>query len=214
MPTAQILGGKALKLPAMAATAAHDKDINSVAFSPNDALLCTGSQDRTAKVGWCCGQPRGVHSAAVPWHALTPEHQPSEVTTGVVLLCAACQDGLWLSATGSQVAQLLQDHPTGATQLRQEPVRGVSEALPTLHGLCAQHDSVHNDGAERCAGWVQVWRMPDLVLTVTLHGHRRGIWAVAFSPVDQCVATASGEPAASSTDLVCSTDSIACAPYD
>ena len=100
------------------------------------------------------------------------------------------------------------------TQLRQEPVRGVPEALPTLNGLRAQHDSVHNNGAERCAGWVQVWRMPDLVLTVTLRGHRRGIWAVAFSPVDQCVATASGEPGALSTDLMCSTDSIACTPND
>lgn len=39
----------------------------------------------------------------------------------------------------------------------------------------------------------KVWRMPDLVLSLTLKGHKRGIWAVAFSPVDQAVATASGE---------------------
>jgi len=29
---------------------AHDKDINTVAFAPNDKLFVTGSQDRTAKV--------------------------------------------------------------------------------------------------------------------------------------------------------------------
>jgi WD40 repeat protein len=29
---------------------AHDKDINAVAVSPNDAFVCTASQDRTAKV--------------------------------------------------------------------------------------------------------------------------------------------------------------------
>jgi U3 small nucleolar RNA-associated protein 13 len=34
----------------MAAVAAHDKDINAVAVSPNDALVVTASQDRTAKV--------------------------------------------------------------------------------------------------------------------------------------------------------------------
>lgn len=34
--------------------------------------------------------------------------------------------------------------------------------------------------------------MPDLVLVTTLRGHKRGVWAVQFSPVDQAVATASG----------------------
>lgn len=38
----------------------------------------------------------------------------------------------------------------------------------------------------------KVWRLPDLVLGLTLKGHKRGVWAVAFSPVDQAVATASG----------------------
>ena len=37
-----------------------------------------------------------------------------------------------------------------------------------------------------------MWRLPDLVLSLTLKGHKRGVWAVAFSPVDQAVATASG----------------------
>lgn len=28
---------------------------------------------------------------------------------------------------------------------------------------------------------------------VTLRGHKRGVWSVEFSPVDQCVITASGD---------------------
>ena len=35
---------------ATAAVAAHDKDVNALAVSPNDALVVTASQDRTAKV--------------------------------------------------------------------------------------------------------------------------------------------------------------------
>ncbi|KAL3653806.1 hypothetical protein CASFOL_003487 [Castilleja foliolosa] len=35
-------------LKAKAVVAAHDKDINSVAIAPNDSLVCSGSQDRTA----------------------------------------------------------------------------------------------------------------------------------------------------------------------
>ena len=36
-----------------AAVVAHDKDINTVAVAPNDSLIATGSQDKTAKV--CLG---------------------------------------------------------------------------------------------------------------------------------------------------------------
>jgi U3 small nucleolar RNA-associated protein 13 len=39
-----------MTLRSTAVVAAHDKDINALAVSPNDALICTASQDRTAKV--------------------------------------------------------------------------------------------------------------------------------------------------------------------
>ena len=48
-----LLEGKSSKrkdLQSLAAVTAHDKDINSVAISPNETLVCTTSQDRTAKV--------------------------------------------------------------------------------------------------------------------------------------------------------------------
>ena len=38
-----------------------------------------------------------------------------------------------------------------------------------------------------------MWRLPDLVQTLTLKGHRRGVWSAAFSPVDQAVLTGSGD---------------------
>ncbi|XP_052178407.1 protein TORMOZ EMBRYO DEFECTIVE isoform X2 [Diospyros lotus] len=37
-------------MKAKAVVAAHDKDINSLAIAPNDSLVCSGSQDRTASV--------------------------------------------------------------------------------------------------------------------------------------------------------------------
>lgn len=37
-----------LTLKAKAVVAAHDKDINTLAVAPNDSLVCSGSQDRTA----------------------------------------------------------------------------------------------------------------------------------------------------------------------
>ena len=57
---------------------------------------------------------------------------------------------------------------------------------------------------------LQVWRMPDLVLVTTLRGHKRGVWAAQFSPVDQAVATASGLPALHALHAV----PMLCMPYN
>ncbi|KAK3279341.1 hypothetical protein CYMTET_12771 [Cymbomonas tetramitiformis] len=43
-------GGTPVPLYTKAAVAAHDKDINALAVAPNDAVLCTASQDRTVKL--------------------------------------------------------------------------------------------------------------------------------------------------------------------
>ncbi|XP_006874015.1 PREDICTED: transducin beta-like protein 3 [Chrysochloris asiatica] len=47
--------GEPVLLQAQATQRCHDKDINSVAIAPNDKLLATGSQDRTAKL-WALPQ--------------------------------------------------------------------------------------------------------------------------------------------------------------
>ncbi|GAA5854118.1 hypothetical protein JCM8547_008235 [Rhodosporidiobolus lusitaniae] len=86
-------------LRALATTKIHDKDINSLDISPNDKLLASGSQDRTAKLFTI----------------------------------------LYTAATKSSPAQA------------------------------------------------------SLSLLGTLKGHKRGVWSVKFSPVDQCLATASGD---------------------
>ena len=41
--------------------------------------------------------------------------------------------------------------------------------------------------------FVQIWRVIDGSLLGTLRGHKRGIWCVRFSPVDQCLATSSAD---------------------
>ncbi|XP_058084922.1 protein TORMOZ EMBRYO DEFECTIVE [Magnolia sinica] len=41
-------GSEVINLKVKAVVAAHDKDINSLAVAPNDNLVCSGSQDRTA----------------------------------------------------------------------------------------------------------------------------------------------------------------------
>lgn len=52
----------------------------------------------------------------------------------------------------------------------------------------------------------QLWTVPDLALHGVLQGHRRGVWAAEFSPVDRVLATASGDRTVrlwSVTDMSC-----------
>ncbi len=40
---------------------------------------------------------------------------------------------------------------------------------------------------------LQIWKLPSLVLLLKLEGHRRGVWDASFSPLEQIVATSSGD---------------------
>lgn len=38
-----------------------------------------------------------------------------------------------------------------------------------------------------------MWKMPDLTPVTVLKGHKRGVWSIAFSPIDQAIVSASGD---------------------
>ncbi|KAJ1560169.1 U3 small nucleolar RNA-associated protein 13, partial [Nowakowskiella sp. JEL0078] len=66
------VSGEPSKLKAVFTFQAHEKDINSISVSPNDKLIATASQDKTAKIwsaadgkliGTCTGHRRGVWCA-------------------------------------------------------------------------------------------------------------------------------------------------------
>ena len=47
---ADMSDGNVVSLNARLTEKAHDKDINAITVAPNDKLIATGSQDKTAKV--------------------------------------------------------------------------------------------------------------------------------------------------------------------
>ncbi|KAH9318134.1 hypothetical protein KI387_019903 [Taxus chinensis] len=87
------------------------------------------------------------------------------------------------------LAHVLESH--GA----EEPVKLTSQAAVAAHDKDINSVAVSpNDSLSVPAlRTAQVWRLPHLVSMMVLRGHKRGVWCVEFSPVDQCVITASGD---------------------
>uniref|UniRef100_A0A8W4F732 Transducin beta-like protein 3 n=1 Tax=Sus scrofa TaxID=9823 RepID=A0A8W4F732_PIG len=156
-------------LQAQATQRCHDKDINSVAIAPNDKLLATGSQDRTAKL-WALPQCQllGIfsgHRRGLWCVQFSPMDQ---------VLATASADGtvkLWA----------LQDF----------------SCLKTFEGHDASVLRVVS-GASRCRpsgsdGLVKLWTIKSNECVRTLDAHEDKVWGLHCSRLDDRALTAASD---------------------
>ena len=157
------------KLRVTAAVAAHDKDINAVAVAPNDS----GTQGGGSLALPCGGWGGAADAAQKQGEGLG--------TVGDGRLMGGVQPSRSAADQAVRRADSCTHMPGVCTRAR---VLTAPLPPPPAAVICT-------GSQDRTA---KVWQLPDLVLSLTLKGHKRGIWVVAFSPVDKAVATASGEP--------------------
>ncbi|KAL0037148.1 hypothetical protein WJX79_002653 [Trebouxia sp. C0005] len=159
-------------LKAAAATSAHDKDINAVAVAPNDSLLCTTSQDRTAKV-WRLpdlvlvttlrGHKRGVWAAQ-----FSPVDQAVATASGDKTL------RLWALADGTCL----------------KTFEGHTASVLRLNFLSAGTQLL-SSGAD---GLVKLWNVRSTECLNTFDGHEDKVWAMAVGgSQESLVATGGGD---------------------
>lgn len=146
---------------------AHDKDINSLAFTPNLKSLVSGSQDKTAKIwrvddgsplGTLKGHKRGVWSVRC-----SPAEQLIATASGDQTI------RLW-SATTFECLKTFEGHSNSV--LRVAFVRGGAELVST--------------GAD---GLVKLWDIRTSECTRTLDEHQDRIWTLAQHGAGQLMAT-------------------------
>ncbi|XP_075495418.1 protein TORMOZ EMBRYO DEFECTIVE [Primulina tabacum] len=158
-------------LKVKAVVAAHDKDINSLAVAPNDSLICSGSQDRTACV-WRLpelvsvvvlkGHKRGIWSVEF-----------SPVDQCVITASGDKTIRIWSISDGSCL-KTFEGHTSSV-------IRASFVTCGTQFVSC---------GAD---GLVKLWTVKTNECVATYDQHEDKIWALAVGKKTEMIATGGGD---------------------
>ncbi|CAA2968049.1 transducin beta 3 [Olea europaea subsp. europaea] len=160
-----------INLKAKAVVAAHDKDINSLAVAPNDSLVCSGSQDRTACI-WRLpdlvsvvvlkGHNRGIWSVEF-----------SPVDQCVITASGDKTVKIWAISDGSCL-RTFEGHTSSV-------IRASFITRGTQFVSC---------GAD---GLVKLWTVKTNECIATYDQHEEKIWALAIGKKTEMLATGGGD---------------------
>ncbi|CAA6673787.1 unnamed protein product [Spirodela intermedia] len=175
------------KLKAKAIVAGHDKDINCLAVSPNDALVCSGSQDRNAcvwrlpdlvSVAVLKGHKRGIWSVE-----FSPVDQCVLTASGDKTI------KYWLISDGTCL-RTFEGHTAGV--LRASFVtRGCSLFHAVTDHLFLQQIFFFSPcGAD---GLLKLWTVKTSECVATYDQHESKVWALAVGKKTERLATGGGD---------------------
>ncbi|XP_065062722.1 transducin beta-like protein 3 isoform X3 [Rhopilema esculentum] len=159
------------KIQAVWTVKAHDKDINSVVFSPNDKLIASGSQDKTAKLwlasdggtyGTLRGHKRGVWCAAF-----------SPVDKCLATASADSTIKLW-AIKDLTCVKTLEGHTNSVLRL-EFMTRGMQ---------------IISSGSD---GLIKTWNVKTNECLNTLDGHADKVWSLALNKTEDTLVTGGGD---------------------
>lgn len=165
-----------LRLTSLTTLKIHDKDINALDVSPNNALLLTGSQDKTAKV--------------FSINYVAPSKANSQVATASLKLVTTCRGhkrGVWSVAFSPNDAVFL----TGSGD-RSMKLWSITSGFTCIKNYIGHTNSIlkvrflkGSKGLQclSCAsdGLVKVWNVKTEECMDTLDGHEDRVWGLECS---------------------------------
>jgi U3 small nucleolar RNA-associated protein 13 len=158
-------------------------------------VLVSGSKDNEVRVwhvgsGACLAVGQG-HLGSVSAVSVAPKARQLMVSAAadkllkvwdLAPLAAAAAAAAAAREAGSAAPAPLQLRALAATAAHDKEINCVAVAPGDALVASASQDRT-----------IRLWQLPHLVPTLTLRGHKRGVWSLAFSPVDQALLSASGD---------------------
>lgn len=160
-----------LTLKAKAVVAAHDKDINCLAVAPNDSLVCSGSQDRTACI-WRI--PDLVSVVALKGHK-----------RGIWSVEFSPVDQCVMTASGDKTIKIWAISDGTCLKTFEGHQSSVLRASFLTHGT-----QIVSCGAD-CM--VKLWTVKTNECIATYDQHEEKIWALAVGKKTEMLATGGGD---------------------
>lgn len=153
---------------------AHDKDVNSVALSPNDKLLATGSQDRTAKLWSLAGE------GAVGMLGVFRGHR-----RGVWAVCFSPVDQVLASSSADGVTKLWSLQDFSCLKTFEGHDASVLKVVFVSRGT-----QLLTSGSD---GLVKLWTIKTNECVKTLDAHQDKVWGLHASRKDDKMVTGSAD---------------------
>ncbi|KAK9144295.1 hypothetical protein Sjap_004198 [Stephania japonica] len=160
-----------MNLKVKAVVAAHDKDINSVAVAPNDNLVCSGSQDRTACV-WRL--PNLVSKVVLKGHK-----------RGIWAVEFSPVDQCVLTASGDKTIKIWDISDGSCLRTFEGHNSSVLRASFLTRGT-----QIISSGAD---GIVKLWTVRTNEFIATYDQHEDKVWALAVGKKTEMLATGGGD---------------------
>ncbi|GAA6032593.1 hypothetical protein JCM8097_004832 [Rhodosporidiobolus ruineniae] len=160
-----------LPLRALSTTKIHDKDINSLDIAPNDKLLASGSQDRTAKL------------FAISYTAAT-KSTPAAASLSLLGTFKGHKRGVWsvkfspvdqclATASGDRTVKLWSLHDFACVKTFEGHSNSVLRVDFLTRGM--QLATAASDGL------VKIWNVKDEECVATLDNHEEKVWALTVA---------------------------------
>ncbi|KAM7273147.1 hypothetical protein ACFE04_027811 [Oxalis oulophora] len=164
-------GEEPIKLKSKAVVKAHDKDINSLAIAPNDSLICSGSQDRTAIV-W--KYPDLVRAVTLTGHK-----------RGIWSVEFSPVDQCIITASGDKTVKIWAISDGSCLKTFEGHTSSVLRATFLTRGT-----QFVSSGAD---GLVKLWTIKTNECIATYDNHEDKVWALAVGPKTEMLATGAGD---------------------
>ncbi|KAK7695029.1 hypothetical protein QCA50_002217 [Cerrena zonata] len=183
--SAENVDNQAMKLKSLATHKAHEKDINSLDIAPNDRLLVSGSQDRTAKI-W-----------AIEYSV--SGNDSSRTVRGEIKLLGTCKGhkrGVWSVKFGRAERVLATGSGDKTVKLWSlddftcvKTFEGHTNSVLRVDFINAgmQLVSAASDGL------VKLWNVKEETCTATMDNHEDKVWALAVSSDERTIASGAAD---------------------